>query len=256
MSNNGSFAKLAVIMLCGALIGGCTEVIMLFGRKGIDKISESFGNTMLLTGVIAETALVTAAAIGIIIIYRHLVSLAGKEAEAEDEEADRYGELFEKWAQIGHTVSNTGAMVILLSGCMLFPNGMKIQSDKEAAYFLLLAVDLVAGTALMAVMEILLVRLMQKRDPQKMGDPSDFNFNKKWLEGCDETEKLVIYQAGYKAFGVMQGSIFIALILCIVGKANFGTGNFPLVILGIVMLGGNVVYGYWGLKGLKKRRTL
>lgn len=93
----------------------------------------------------------------------------------------------------------------------------------------------------------------EEKRPAEKGDPSSFSFNKKWLESCDETEKLVIYQAGYKAFGCMQIMIGIGIVLSIFAKTRFGTGNFPLVLQGGMWVAGNLSYGIWKMKGLKKK---
>lgn len=257
MSGSGSFVKLVIAMIIGAFIGGTGNMVISFFRKNMEQLSTRFEEAMPVAGVIAESMIVLVASAVVIGIYIYLGRLWKKEEASEDEAADRYGEKFEYWADIGLMISNVAVVIILIFGCIVFPNELNNlsirRSNTELLWCLWLTAVLLLGVTVMSVMQILFIKLMQKRDPQKKGDPGDFNFNRKWLEGCDETEKLIIYQAGYKAFSAMQAMMLVAVVVCIFGKTQFGTGNFPLVMLGSVWIIGNLVFGFWGMKGLKRK---
>ena len=94
----------------------------------------------------------------------------------------------------------------------------------------------------------------RRHDPKKEGDPVSIDsFNKKWLASCDETEKLVIYQAAYKGFAGMQILLLIGIVLAGIGKFSFDTGNFPVPFAGQrIGIAGNVIFGIWKMKGLEK----
>lgn len=254
MKNSKSFIKLVLVMLGGAVIGLLGAVISMFFGKNMIETAAVIGRGLNRVGAFAEVFLIivfAAVAIGIYIYIRTLWKL---EQESEDEMADLYGEKFEHWVQVGITLVECAIIVILIFTIMLLPAGNRIETDYEFIRTIMLLGAMVLGAAVMAVMEILFYQLMQKRDPQKKGDPSSFSFNKKWLEGCDETEKLVIYHAGYKAFAGIQVVLGISVIIAIMGKMQFGTGNFPIVILGTVWITGTVIFNMWKLKGLETER--
>lgn len=253
MKNKISYIKLGLLMLLGAFIGVMGNIVISFSGDGMTELTEGIQKVLSQTGLMIESVLVVTISAVVISIYLYMRRLWKKEEGAEDEVADCYGEKFESWAQIGIMIINMSSGMILILGCVLFPGNMMPNSSKEAVGFLMLALVMILGCVVMAVMEIMIYHLMQKRDPQKKGDPSSFSFNKKWLESCDETEKLVIYQAGYKAFSCMQIMIGIGIVLSIFGKTRFGTGNFPLVLLGGMWVAGMLCYGIWKMKGLKRK---
>ena len=45
-----------------------------------------------------------------------------------------------------------------------------------------------------------IVELEKKLNPEKKGDVIETNFSKKWEDSCDEAQKMIIYEAGYRAY--------------------------------------------------------
>lgn len=253
MKNRKSFIKLLLLVILGAIIGITGNIILRFSEAGIQNFFAEMGVALKHTGLIIESLLFLVVAVVLISIYIYVRKLWKQEEASDDDMADVCGEKFEHWAQIGLTIANTAVGVLLIFACVAFPDVMVNFSDKDAIRFVLLSLVMLLGCIFTAVMEILIYHLMQKRDPKKKGDPSSFSFDKKWLESCDETEKLVIYQAGYKAFNSMQVLMIVGIILSIFGKMQFGTGNFPLILLGCMWVIGMLNYGRWKMKGLTKK---
>ena len=53
----------------------------------------------------------------------------------------------------------------------------------------------------------------------------------------------------------MQIVMLIGIILAVFGKMQFGTGDFPLILLGFMWVIGMLNFGIWKMKGLRKNRT-
>ena len=255
MKNRESFIKLLLLAVIGAMIGVSGNILLRFSGEGIKGIYAEMGAALRHTGWKIESLLILVVMAVLIGIYRHLRSLWAQEEASEDETADLCGEQFERWAQTGIVIANTAVGFFIVFGCLAFPGNVEDISQGDGVKYLLLAAVMVFGCIAMAVMEILFYHLMQKRDPSKKGDPVSFNFDKRWLEGCDETEKLVLYQAGYRAFNSMQIVMLIGIILAVFGKMQFGTGDFPLILLGFMWVIGMLNFGIWKMKGLRKNRT-
>ena len=253
MKNSKSYIKLGIAMLLGALIGTAGSIAAVFWGGDMRHLAEGVSEHFAGVGVLAEVVLAVVSIVVAAGIFAYLRSLWRKEERAEDEAADAYGAKFERWAQIGLLLTESMAGVLLVLGCCAFPVGFS-PYGREGVLVLLLMTAMVLGTGFMAVMQIAIYHLMQKRDPQKKGDPSSLSFNKRWLESCDETEKLVIYQAGYKAFSWMQAGLLVAIILALFGENHFGTGKFPIVLVGSLWILGVAVFGVWRIKGLNSGR--
>lgn len=253
MKNKMSYIKLLLLMITGAMIGMTGNILFRFSEDGIKDFEKELSTAMSQTGLVIESLMVFAALAAVLAIYIYVRRLWKQEESSEDEVADVCGEKFERWVEIGITIINIASGVLLIFGTISFPGELMNIEKEDAVRFLMLSAVMIFGVVSMAVMEILLYHLMQKRDPQKKGDPSSFSFNRKWLEGCDETEKLVIYQAGYKAYNSIQITMLVGLILAIFGKMQFHTGNFPLILLGSVWIIGTLSFGKWKMKGLNKK---
>ncbi|NCB91216.1 MAG: DUF3169 family protein [Clostridia bacterium] len=258
---NNSYTKLVLMLCLGAVIGAAGSIVLSFSGEEMASFYSAAIHYLEKTGVFWVGGLVVIITVAGIAIYIHLKRLWRKEEESDDETADMWGEKFDFWSQLGITVANTSSGTILILGFLSMPSRFRnvdldISTTSGMYHFVLyiaLAALLVGGAVLVCILEILIIHLMQKRDPHKQGDPSSFSFNKKWLESCDETEKMVIYQAGYKAYTRIQVMILIAMIATIWGKLWFDTGNFPIVLVGILWIYGTASFGIRKMKGLKNR---
>lgn len=255
MSNKKSFFKLLLAMFLGAVVGGTGSMLVFYFKDRMDELVMSIGEMMQSTGVVVEVILAITASAVVGGIYIYIKKLWKMEQASEDEAADVYGEKFERWAQIGICILDCMTGILVVFGCCAIPNNFS-PYGKEGVMMLILVMAMILGGGFLAVMEILFYRLMQKRDPQKKGDPASLSFNKKWLEGCDETEKLVIYQSGYKAFGAVQIVLIVGILLALFGEAQFNFGKFPMILLGVAWIAGIAIFNISKLKGLtgKKRR--
>ncbi len=86
------------------------------------------------------------------------------------------------------------------------------------------------------------ISLEKKLNPEKRGFILDRNFNKEWLESCDEAQKMIIYKASFdshKALGSMFLLAFIVTFLC---NIVFNTGIFATIIVTLLWLVQSVVY--------------
>ncbi|MGN0496422.1 MAG: DUF3169 family protein [Lachnospiraceae bacterium] len=86
------------------------------------------------------------------------------------------------------------------------------------------------------------VDLEKKLNPEKQGNVFDFHFNEVWLASCDEGQKLITYQAAYKAFQNTNAACAILWILAFMGMFIFKTGIFPVLYICIIWLVNNVSY--------------
>lgn len=249
MKKGKSYLKLLGALILGGVIGGCTSMAIFWNYDGLVQMAKGADGFFRETGIAIEAVVVLVFAAVVTGIYLYARSLWKKERTAEDEMADVYGEKFETWSQIGLITSEVAAGCIIILGFLFTPiHGLEV--SRTEIYYLWVTAVMLGGAIYMAIIEIMYYHLIQKHDPKKKGDPASLSFNKKWLASCDETEKLVIYQAAYKGFSGMQILLLIGIVLAGIGKFSFNTGNFPILLLGAVWITGNMIFGIWKMKGL------
>lgn len=86
------------------------------------------------------------------------------------------------------------------------------------------------------------VTLEKKLNPEKNGSTLDVNFHKKWMDSCDEAEKLMIWQAGFAAYkaGNMVCSVMWIVIFILQTVLRFGI--VPMICVGVFWLTLNTAY--------------
>lgn len=91
------------------------------------------------------------------------------------------------------------------------------------------------------------VQLVKKINPEKKGDTLSVNFQKEWEQSMDEAQKLMLYEAGYRTFKVMNYVLTIAWLICTLG-IMFGMGLMPSLIVSFLWLTSTITYSVYGYK--------
>lgn len=98
----------------------------------------------------------------------------------------------------------------------------------------------------------MVVDIEKKLNPEKRGNPLDFNFQKEWMESSDEAQRIIAYKAAYKSFVITRNVTFVLFAVVFVIIDMFKLDLFALIVLGIVMLVNNLSYMLTAAK-LEKR---
>lgn len=100
---------------------------------------------------------------------------------------------------------------------------------------LMIGVFVVALVVMIAVQK-LSIDLVKKMNPEKQGDVLDLNFQKVWMDSCDEAQQLIVYKAAYHAFHRMTKVYCILLMVSIVTGILFQTGIYPVFVICVIWL--------------------
>lgn len=90
--------------------------------------------------------------------------------------------------------------------------------------------------------QIRYVKMIQRIYPDKAGDPASRNFQKQWIQNCDEAEREMIYQASYKTYLRMNKIIPVLTALAMLGNFMWNTGILAVLLLGIVWIALVITY--------------
>ena len=159
-----------------------------------------------------------------------------------DKEDEETADLFEREEGIALAITSVGLILnIVTFGFIIADLGYDPQ---YANIYLRLGSCLIFVVASIGItfVQRMIVDLTKQACPEKNGDALDFNFQKKWIESCDEQERQRAYKAAYKAFAsgnVLYSCILIVLLL---GELLFKLGVTPIVVLGVIWLVQTVIY--------------
>lgn len=100
----------------------------------------------------------------------------------------------------------------------------------------------IIGYVWILAVQNLSVKLCKEINPEKKGNIFDKNFQKDWLNSCDEAQQLMVYKASYKSFKVTAMVCNAVMVLAMVGMLVFNTGLLAIIGPCIIFLALNVSY--------------
>ncbi|MDO4284593.1 MAG: DUF3169 family protein [Eubacteriales bacterium] len=163
-----------------------------------------------------------------------------------DEEKDGIEQAYGFLSGIG----TAGTSILIWVGVAVFAFRLNVGNLEEAAGLLLGAGLLIFIAIVCAFYQIAMVRQVRRMDPMKRGDAADWNFQKVWLASCDEAEKHVIYEAGYRSFTATRLLLMIATLL--VGALQSEAGLLAVVFLTLCNVISMVIYSYYSIRLSRK----
>lgn len=164
---------------------------------------------------------------------------------SSDEEEDQFEDRFDQTLNLALILNSTHMVLsFILFGIAIDERNALIWAS-IGIFLMLILVEI--------SVEYGVLGLLKKRNPIKDVDPTSLKFEKEWINVCDEAERLMIYKASYKTFSNMKIILLCAFIITFFTKPVFGTGNFPLILLGFVWLSHNTLY-YFHTMQFKKEK--
>lgn len=162
----------------------------------------------------------------------------------EDEEADRIEYEMEKDAAWGVGTLNVIAflsMVLLATGYSM-DYIKSVASLEEGVRFLGACVLFMVIYIYNGLWSVRQVKLQQKFDPTKKGDPTSTKFTEQWVESCDEAEREMIYRSTYKSYIMLSKWIPVLMVVTMLSHLVWNTGIMAIIVVGIVWTVQNVAY--------------
>ena len=218
---------LLVSMIVGGVIGFASAIVG--GTSLRENVLEGF--TAVMTAVVPWGILVS---ILLLLVPGYWILAKAKKALAAwDGEDEDVSEAIEDQCNRALLLSNLAMLLgfFFFSACLVYLQGQIWQVG-------LFALDL----GLCIALQRRVVDLIRTMNPEKQGSIYDTNFQKKWLDSCDELEQRLIGQAAWTAFRatstVCAGLWAVLLVLHIM----FGTGLLPIAV--VLLIWGVLLVSY------------
>lgn len=117
------------------------------------------------------------------------------------------------------------------------PGIEKNSGVKEGLPILVVAVALfIFNMVIITVIQKLTVDLTKKINPEKRGNVFDSEFNKEWIASCDEAQKQMIFEAGYRAYQATSYACMVVWMLTLIGMLLFDIGIVPSICVFVIWL--------------------
>lgn len=110
------------------------------------------------------------------------------------------------------------------------------------------------GIAYEVIAQMKAVNFIKRINPEKKGSVMDVKFQEKWMNSCDEAEKLTIYKSAYGAYKTISVMCMILWFVCLFGAIMWNFGLVPVFMVGTIWLAMQISYYYNAYK-LEKRKN-
>lgn len=171
---------------------------------------------------------------------------------AEDEAADLLEYKIEKAGSVG-IIGNQIAIVAGIILVALWYSDFSRNPENKESVVLAGAVLLIAGCFYQGFWQVRYVKLIQKMEPTKKGDPTSMKFQKQWLESCDEAEKTLIYQSSYRTYCAMSVLMPFLIVVTMLGHLLYNTGLLAIFVVGFLGIAMVSAYCYFCTVSRKRK---
>lgn len=251
--NKRALPKFFAIMAASLAVGIAIGLVLVFLSF------ENFGDVLNAAGLFFTTKIA-----GWLLIALPVVTLAvcvpiylgaKKQIAAWDGEDEAAGNEVEAklsvcmWIASMELIASFFLMAALVSGFMSRTESE--QGMAPALFFGGLAAFLVGSLGVEIVLQQKLVDLTKRLYPEKRGSVYDTKFQKKWMESCDEAERVIIGQCTFKAYQAMCRTCLALWAVFALGGMFFNWGFLPAMAVCIIWGVGQSVYSYWAINAPK-----
>ncbi|MCD8385104.1 MAG: DUF3169 family protein [Clostridiales bacterium] len=190
-------------VVVGLLVGIGAVLVQMFDVTS----EELFSDLIVLQAAVAVMWLTLIVTIVLNLHFRCQAKTLGVDNGGDWEAAER---------KLGAAMAVSAIQMVLVFTCFGI-GGSQLQlllwdGGMELGEYLFLLPVIVAGMAVCVIFSSVsqrqIVDQLREQNPEKQGSVYQFNFQKVWLQSCDEAEQLQIYRAGYRAY---QAGVYTCL---------------------------------------------
>lgn len=242
-------ACVVVGMVLGRMIGETEDGLGILGEV-VGKFTETFRSYVLETvsGLFILEILLGE-------IYLQKMKKLWNAAETADEEERDH---------IDHETEKAGAVGTGVIGVVTLLATITVTNVISKQYFIMLEIIpllKVLGSFLVFILVyvyngywgVRMVKLEQKKDPTKKGDPTSMKFQIEYVESCDEAEKEQIYQSAFYSFTMMSRIYGVAVAVAMLMHMIWNTGITAVVFVGTLQVLHNLFYLKYSVRKKEKK---
>lgn len=236
---------LLILLLCAVLGGVVGFCVAMLGDQG-----GAAGLPKLLTAMLTKSMYVGTPVCGVLMLVPAAVILRRVKKmfagwDGEDEACGERMEYLLNWPMI---------LVGLLMPIVFFFFSVGMMYAVGTMHQILVLVEMIAGLAAVTLVQQKAVDMTRMLNPEKKGSVYDADFQKKWLDSCDENEQRQIGEAAYFSFKAVNITCMVLWVMLIMTNMIFQTGILPItMVLGIwAVLQGSYFYACLQMSRKKK----
>ena len=128
-------------------------------------------------------------------------------------------------------------------------------SMENVPTLLIVLAEFIAAQVVMVLQQKKSVDLVKTMNPEKRGSVLDMNFQKKWMDSCDENERKRVGEASYAAYWTVNVTCIVLWVLLIFVDQVIDVGAIPFFLLLTILGASMTAYCMTEIKANRRRRA-
>ena len=223
-----------IIMIVSGLIGGVIGFLTSFAKDNLIQPVANVMMNLLWVAVPYGNLIITAVGGAFILYFYRKAKFQFKSWDGDDEvEINRIEMLLSYVIWI--------SSVIMILSFFFFAAGLTVNIGDifdtiSRTNLILWFVGYFVAVTVTIITQQRVVNFEKIINPEKQGSVFELNFQKKWVNTCDEAERMNIYQSSFKAYKTVTMTCVILWLFCVLGMTMWDLGIMPVAMVTIIWL--------------------
>lgn len=240
-ANRKALPKFIIVIIISAIIGGIVGYSS--ARYGLNNLSDDIKNIAGVFGMNIAPWLLLAAALITPAASLPLYNKAKRLLSSWDGEDEALADAVDDKLSTVISLTNIALIISYFLITASYSGGFSIFDEVENILPFCVAIIAFLGVMTEAIIfQQKCVDTSKKINPEKTASVYDMKFQKKWMESCDEAEKIMVGKCAYKAYAATNTACAIiapALAIC---ALIFGTGFLASFVVCVIWIVSTSVY--------------
>ena len=246
-ANRKALPKFMLIMVICFIIGG--TIGFCSAKYGLNTLAGGMKTAGMFFGTYIAPWLMLAAAVIVPVVCVPIYQSATKLLASWDGENEEMSDTIDEKLSIVLWVTSAAFILSYFLIAASYANGFEtFKTETSGALFLAGIIGFLTIMIEAVIFQQKCVDTTKKMNPEKTASVYDTKFQKKWMESCDEAEKIMIGKCAFKASAATNTVCSILSIVLAVCALVFGIGFLPSLVVCLIWIVNQSVYCKEALK--------
>lgn len=249
-ANRKALPKFILIMVISLLVGG--SIGFCAAKYGLDSLAGGLKSAGAFFGTYLAPCLMLMIAVVMPVVCVLIYRSAKELLSSWDGENEEISDTIDQKLSIVIWVTSTALILSYFLIASLYSSGFEAFENEH--HLVLFLIGMIAFFAIMVEAVIIqqkCVDAAKKTNPEKTVSVYDPRFHKKWMDSCDEAEKMMIGKCAFQAYAATNAVCTVLSVVLALSALIFGIGFLPSLAVCLVWIVNQSVYCREALKYAK-----
>jgi len=246
-ANRKAMPKFMLIMVISLLVGGTTGFCA--AKYGLNTLADGMKSAGAFFGTYIAPWIMLAAAVIVPAVCVPIYKSAKKLLSSWDGENEEISNAVDQKLSIVIWITSAALILSYFLIAASYSGGVEtFDNENSMVSFVVGIVGFFAIMIETVMIQQKCVDAAKKTNPEKTASVYDIKFQKKWIDSCDEAEKLMIGRCAFKAYSASNTVCTVLAIVLAVCALIFGIGFLPSLVVCLIWIVNQSVYCKEALK--------